>query len=79
MLEAGSCHEVALRRVDVTVLPDGRMDRKNAALYLGIAPQTLANLAVKGRGPHYVRIGGRAFYYHSELDAFIQGSVGDAQ
>ena len=31
--------------------PDGRMDRKSAAVYLGCAPKTLADWATKGVGP----------------------------
>ncbi|CAA7613496.1 hypothetical protein MTBUT4_150018 [Magnetospirillum sp. UT-4] len=74
MQEASQLGERAtLKWIAVTVLPDGRMDRKNAAVYLGIAPQTLANLAARGRGPDFVRVGGRVFYYLSALDAFIHG------
>lgn len=35
---------------EVLILPDGRMDRKNAATYLGNAPKTLAQYASKGVG-----------------------------
>jgi len=52
--------------------PDGRMNRKNAALYLGCAPKTLADWATKGSGPPYVFVGGRAFYFRDALDAWIK-------
>jgi hypothetical protein len=55
----------------VFVHPDGRMDRKNAALYLGCAAKTLADWATKGSGPAYVSVGGRSFYFRADLDAWI--------
>jgi hypothetical protein len=59
--------------VRVRVLPDGRLDRKNAALYLGRSPKTLAQWALYGKGPRPHDIGGRAFYYLDDCDAFIRG------
>ena len=61
--------EVQVARVFVH--PDGRMNRKNAALYVGCAAKTLADWATKGIGPRYVMVGGRAFYFRQELDAWI--------
>jgi hypothetical protein len=52
--------------------PDGRMNRKNAALYLGCSPKTLADWATKGTGPGYVLVGGRVFYFRSDLDGWIK-------
>ena len=60
-----------LRAVDVTILPDGRMDRKNAALYLGLSVKTLAMHAVKGTGPKFIKRG-RVFYFQSELDGWLR-------
>ena len=59
--------------VKVRVLPDGRMDRNNAARYLNRAPKTLAIWASEGKGPPMHKLGGRCFYYKSDLDAEIQG------
>jgi hypothetical protein len=56
--------------VRVRVLPDGRLDRKNAALYLGRSPKTLAQWAMQGKGPRSHDIGGRAFYYLEECKAY---------
>ncbi len=61
--------------VRVRVLPDGRMDRLNAAKYLGRAPKTLAMWALEGKGPRWVKVGGRIFYYRDALDAFIRGGA----
>jgi hypothetical protein len=59
--------------VRVRVLPDGRLDRKNAALYLGRSPKTLAQSVQQGKGPLSHDIGGRAFYYLEDCEAFIRG------
>ena len=60
------------KNVKPCVLPDGRMDRKEAAKYLGVKPQTLALWLAQKKGPRHVRVGGRIFYFKHDLDAFIQ-------
>ena len=55
---------------EVTVLPDGRMDRKNAAQYLGLAVKTLAMHASRGTGPRFIKRG-RVFYFREDLDAWL--------
>ena len=62
-----------VEQVRVRVLPDGRMDRENAAKYLGRATKTLAMWAIEGKGPPWVKVGGRVFYFKDALDKFIQG------
>lgn len=57
---------------DIVVLPDGRMDRRSAAAYLGNAPKTLAQWASKGIGPKFIKRG-RVWYFKSDLDAWIAG------
>ena len=61
--------------VRVQALADGRMDRRNAALYLGRTPKTMAMWAMHKKGPRSVKVGGRAFYYRADLDAFIRGEA----
>jgi hypothetical protein len=63
----------AIDGVRVRMLPDGRMDRANAARYLGRQPKTLAMWALQGKGPRPVKVGGRIFYFREELDAFVRG------
>jgi len=63
--------DVSVDVVRVRVLPDGRMDRDNAARYLGRAPKTLASWKSNGKGPTGKKVGGRIFYYRDDLDAFI--------
>jgi len=62
----------AVDQVTVRVLPDGRMDRVNAARYLGLEPKTLANLATRKKGPPVVKVAGRCFYFREALDSFIR-------
>ena len=72
--EAKMQTEVEIMRVFIH--PDGRLDRKNTAIYVGCAPKTLADWATKGIGPKYLMVGGRCFYFKDDLDAWIalQGS-----
>jgi hypothetical protein len=62
---------MALQSVDVVILPDGRMDRKNAARYLGLAEKTLAMHACRGTGPNFVKRG-RVWYYRDVLDDWLK-------
>jgi|SRR5271170_3782795 len=64
-----------LERVKVRILPDGRLDRKNAALYLGHEVKTLAMWKVQGKGPKWVKVGGKVFYHQDDLDEFVQGET----
>ncbi|NCO59802.1 MAG: hypothetical protein COZ11_16060 [Deltaproteobacteria bacterium CG_4_10_14_3_um_filter_51_14] len=52
------------------MFPDGRLDTKNAALYLGLEEKTLAIKRNNGTGPLYVKRG-RIFYLRKDLDAWI--------
>ena len=57
-------------QVEVTVFPDGRLDAKNAASYLGLSVKTLAMMRCKGTGPEFVKRG-RIFYFKDDLDAWL--------
>jgi hypothetical protein len=72
--------ETSLDLVRIRVLPDGRVDRRNAALYLNRSPKTLAQWALQNRGPpaHKDNVSGRVFYYLEDLDACVAaGGAGD--
>ena len=56
----------------VYIHPDGRLDRKNAAIYVGCSGKTLADWATKGLGPPYLFVGGRVFYFQQDLDTWIR-------
>lgn len=64
-----------LDRIQVRVLPDGRMGRQAAAQYLGLQPKTLAMWALQGKGPPRVKVGGRVFYYLDDLVSFVRGAA----
>lgn len=64
-----------IEQVRVRVLPDGRMTREDAARYLGRTPKTLAMWQLQGTGPRSVLVGGRRFYFRTDLDAFIRGET----
>jgi predicted DNA-binding transcriptional regulator AlpA len=61
-------------RLKMTILPGDRVNRRDAATYLGRKPSTLGNWVKSGRGPKPVMIGGRAFYSLADLDTFIGAS-----
>jgi len=63
-----------MEQVNVRVLPDGRLPRKDAAAYLGLKPKTLAMWQLVGKGPSSVLVGGRRFYYLQDLDDFVRGN-----
>ena len=65
---------IELVQQKVLVLPDGRMDRRNAARYLGLAEKTLAMHASRGTGPNFVKRG-RVFYFKDDLDDWLQGGI----
>ncbi len=58
------------KTVDVIVLPDGRLDSKNAAAYMGLSPKTLAMMRCQGTGPQYIKRG-RVFYFIKDLDEWL--------
>lgn len=61
---------MAVESQTVVAFPDGRMDTKNAALYLGLSPKTLAMKRCRGEGPLFVKRG-RIYYFRTDLDAWL--------
>jgi hypothetical protein len=69
--------ERKLSVVEVVVLPDGRLDTKNAARFLGLGDGTLAVMRSLGKGPRYIKRG-KVYYYLEELERWIRdGDMGD--
>ncbi len=60
----------AIETVSVRMFPDGRLDSRNAALYLGLEEKTLAMKRSDGTGPSFIKRG-RIFYFKEDLDAWI--------
>ena len=50
--------------------PDGRLNTKDAATYVGLSPKTLANYRVNGLGPKYVKRG-LVSYFKTDLDEWL--------
>lgn len=57
----------------ISVYPDGRLDSKNAALYLGLKEKTLAMMRGRGNGPRFIKRG-RIFYFKEDLDAWLNAN-----
>ena len=57
----------------VSVTPDGRVTRAEAARFLGFKPKTLAEWHRLGIGPDSFLVGGRRFYRLSELEQYANG------
>jgi hypothetical protein len=55
----------------VVYYPDGRLDTRNASIYLGCSVKTLAMKRCSGEGPKYVKRG-RIFYFKDDLDIWIR-------
>jgi hypothetical protein len=64
-----------IEHVIVRILPDGRISANDAARYLGHAPKTLAMWRLRGIGPRWRKVGGRVFYFRTDLDAFVAGET----
>ncbi len=60
-----------VQTVNVVMLPDGRMNSKNAAAYCGLSSKTLAIKRCQGTGPRFVKLG-RIFYFQDDLDAWLE-------
>ena len=57
-------------RVEVMMYPDGRLDVKNTATYLGLSVKTLAMRRCAGTGPKFVKRGS-IFYFKEDLDEWL--------
>lgn len=62
-----------VEQIKVAVLPDGRVDRKNASKALNRKPKTLAEWQRLGKGPRPFNVGGRVFYWWADVQAFGNG------
>ncbi len=60
--------DIEIRKV--VMLPDGRMDSRNTATYMGLADKTLAMMRCEGTGPKFIKRG-RIFYYKEDIDEWL--------
>jgi len=58
-----------------SVSATGRLDTQQAAKTLGLSGSLLNRMRAEGRGPRFVRLGGRVFYRQADLDAYIEAGV----
>jgi hypothetical protein len=66
-------NKLYLESISVRVFPDGRLDSKNAATYLGLKEKTLAMMRGSGTGPKFIKRG-RIFYFKEDLDEWLNAS-----
>ena len=73
----GDCERSSLSNTaSVSANPNRLFDRQDAASYLGIKPQTLANWAVtRTQNLPYVKIGRRVMYRLADLEAFVMANL----
>lgn len=62
---------LTVKQVEVLVRPDGRVDSKNAAAFIGLSEKTLAMMRCHGTGPKYLKRG-RIFYFVHDLETWIK-------
>ena len=69
-------HPESRRRTPTILADDPRYDRRQAAAYLGVKPQTLATWAYSGKYklPLY-KVGSKSVYLKSALDKFLQSRI----
>jgi len=59
-----------IKTKEINMFPDGRLDSKNAAIYLGFSEKTLAMMRCQGTGPEFIKRG-RIFYFKTDLDQWV--------
>ena len=52
-----------------------RLKGPEAAEYLGLSHSSLEKMRLQGRGPRYLKLGGRVFYRRADLDAYLDAAV----
>jgi hypothetical protein len=71
---------VELEEVRIRVRPGGRVSRSDAALYLGLSPNTLAHWRCVGIGPRSRKLPGtnRVYYLIADLEAYLATGAREA-
>ena len=63
----------------VRILPDGRISRADAALYIGVSPNTMRAWDVSGRHDDLFQkltVAGRVYYRFEQIVAFVEAQMG---
>lgn len=67
---------ITFEEIKVNVLPDGRMDTKNSAIYVGCSIGELASIRYSDKGPDFVKIKSHVFYFRDTLDIWLKDEEG---
>lgn len=59
-----------LNQLRVSIYPDGRLDTRNTAQYIGVSKKTLEMWRCQGTGPAFIKPG-RIFYFKDDLDEWL--------
>lgn len=62
-------------KMEVIVMTNKLLTRKQAAAYLDVSVSTLARWARLRKGPLYVKLGSSARYRPSDLETFVTASI----
>jgi hypothetical protein len=65
----------AMEAVVVQILPNGQMNAKSAALYLGRSEKTMASWRHLHVGPKWTKVSGRVRYSRDDLDNFVKSGA----
>lgn len=63
--------DLQVETIKVQVFPDGRINTKNAAAFIGLSEKTMAMMRCAGKGPKFIKRG-RIFYYLDDLTAWMK-------
>jgi predicted DNA-binding transcriptional regulator AlpA len=58
--------------VEVTILPDGRMDIVNAAKLIGLKPKSLSVMIHRPNMPPFVKIAGKVYFYYKDIEKWLK-------
>ena len=59
-------------------VPD-RMNTQQAAAHLGLAQSTVEKMRHEGRGPRFLKIGGKVVYRRRDLDSYLDACAIETQ
>lgn len=58
--------------IEIDILPDGRLDTKNAAKLIGVKPNSLSAMSHRHGMPPFTKIAGKLYYYYDDLIKWLK-------
>jgi hypothetical protein len=58
--------------IDISILPDGRIDIKNAAKLIGVKPKSLSVILHRAGMPPHVKILGKIYFYYDDIVKWLK-------